>query len=115
MKKTRKKQSRNPIIKEMEKLMSQQTGLILDVVDGRFNKTDQKFNKIDKRFDEVDQRFNKLEARIDKVEEAISELRNTLDRFLKQLTDFNDEFIIVKARLAKVEKILEEKLGIVID
>ncbi len=59
--------------------------------------------------------FEKNKKEHEEFKDRMDKLVNTLDKFLKHLMDFNDEFKIVKARLAKVEKILEEKLGIVID
>jgi len=89
-----KRRQKNPILKEVEKLLGQQTNVILSAVD----------NKI-----------QKLEKGMDRLDDSMNELKNTLDKFLKRLTDFDDEFKIVKARVNKIEKILQEKLGVTID
>jgi len=89
-----KKRQKNPIFKEVENLLGQQTNVILSAVD----------NKI-----------QKLEKSMDRLNDSMNELKITLDKFLKRLTDFDDEFKIVKARVNKIEKILQEKLGVTID
>jgi len=57
-----------------------------------------------------------LDKKIDRVhDDLLAEIRNlaiTLEHFLKRLMDFEDEFVVVKARLGKIERILEEKLGV---
>ncbi|MBU2037471.1 hypothetical protein KJ866_04735 [Patescibacteria group bacterium] len=95
VKKQVKKQNQTVGLKLLEKLLDQQTKTILSAVDF----------KLEKSKEEIKEEF--------KTE--IEKLANTLDKFLKRLTDFNDEFKIVKARLAKVEKILQERLGVAID
>ena len=107
-----KKQNKNPIVRDIEKLLGQQTGVILDAVDKKINKLDGKIDTVNINLSE---RMERLDKRMDALEDSMNELRNTLDKFLKRLIDFNDEFKIVKARLSKIEKIIQEKLGIVID
>ncbi len=94
MKKTVKKQNRLVTYNEMNRLLSKQTGVILGA---------------------MDEKFQWVNKRMDKSDNSLNELKITLDKFLKRLMDFDDEFKIVKARLARVEKVLHEKLGVVID
>jgi predicted nucleic acid-binding Zn-ribbon protein len=114
-----KKQNKNPIVRDIEKLLGRQTGVILDAVDKKINKLDVKIDTLDVKIDTVNvnlsERIDKLDKRMDRLEDSMNELRNTLDKFLKRLTDFNDEFKIVKARLSRLEKIVQDKLGITID
>jgi ElaB/YqjD/DUF883 family membrane-anchored ribosome-binding protein len=61
----------------------------------------------------VDDRLRKTREDIrSDTKSEINKLANTLDKFLKRLTDFNDEFEIVKAKVNKIEKILQTKLGV---
>jgi len=78
-------------IKEIEKLLNQQTVVILDA---------------------VDEKLKKMELRIDK---KIDKLTTTLDKFLKRMTDLEDEFIIMKEDLKRVKAVLKEKLGVALD
>ena len=39
-------------------------------------------------------------------------LTNTLDKFLKRMTDMEDEFTIMRNDLNRVKKVLKEKLGV---
>jgi len=77
--------------KEIEKLLNQQTVVILDA---------------------VDEKLKKMEMRIN---QKIERLTTTLDKFLKRLTDLEDEFILLKAELRKVKAVLKEKLGVSLD
>jgi len=73
---------------EIEGLLSQQTIIILNAVEKKIEKTEEKINK----------KFDKL--------------INTLDVFLKRLTDTEDEFVIMKAEINKMKEIIKEKLGV---
>lgn len=74
--------------KEIEKLLSQQTVVILNT---------------------VDKKLGKMELRISK---KIDRLTTTLDKFLKRLTDIEDEFKIMKADINRLKRVMREKLGV---
>ncbi len=92
MKKMSKNLSNNINKKDIEKLLAEQTNVILFAVDERLRK-----NREDIKND------TRLE---------INKLANTLDKFLKRLTDFEDEFEIMKAKVSKMEKFLQTRLGL---
>ena len=98
---------------ELEKLLSQQATIILDAIDVRIGKSEL---KIDKRFELTDKRFELIEKRIDKMEERINKkidrLTTTLDKFLKRMSDIEDELKIMKADINRLKKIISEKLGV---
>ncbi len=58
---------------------------------------------------QADERLVKMETRINA---KIEKLTNTLDKFLKRLTDMEDEFTLMKHDLNRIKKILREKLGV---
>ena len=89
--------------KEIEKLLSQQTKVILNAVDERLTKTELRL------LNNVDQKIVKMELRIG---QKIDKLTTTLDRFLKRLTSIEDEFEIMKADINRLKKIIREKLGV---
>ncbi len=91
MAKQNSRKGKEEIIKEVETLLNQQTLVILSAVDERLEKA-------------------KNEMRLE-----INNWMNTLDKFLKQLTDFNDEFQKMKIRMDKIEGILKEKLGVKVE
>lgn len=62
--------------------------------------------------DAVDLRFRKVEQRMDLFDEKLDKLITTLDRFLKQLSDFKDEFVILKSEVDRIKNVLKEKLGV---
>jgi len=77
--------------KEIERLLNQQTVVILDA---------------------VDEKLKKMELRIS---QKIDKLTTTIDKFLKRLTDLEEEFSLMKAELKRVKAILKEKLGLNLD
>ena len=83
-----KKQVQQLTKKEIEKLLSQQTVVILNAVDEKLKKTEIRINQ------------------------KIDRLTTTLDRFLKRLTTIEDEFEIMKADINRLKKVVREKLGV---
>jgi hypothetical protein len=61
-------------------------------------------------------RFTAIERRIDKLEvlfmEELDKLTTTLDKFLKHLTDLEEQFTFMKADLKRVKAVIRETLGI---
>jgi len=102
--------------KGIEKLLSAQTTVILHAVDARLSAQDKKFearfDAIDRRFDAVDKRFDKLEQRF---LEKLNNLTNTLDHFLKRLTDTEEEFVFMKHDVNRIKAVLRGKLGVSLD
>lgn len=81
--------------KDIEKLLSGQTLVILGAVE-------EKMAKLEKKFD----------GGIEKFGRKLEGLITTLDRFLKRLTDAEDEFAIMKADVNRMKKVIKEKLGV---
>jgi len=92
------KQSQQLSRKDIEQLLNEQTVVILEAVDGKVSK--------------LEVRLDKLEMRVNK---KIERLTTTLDKFLKRMTDLEEEFIIMKADVRRVKTVLREKLGVTID
>ena len=82
------KKSENIKLKNIQKLLDQQTTVILDA---------------------VDEKLSKMELRFDR---KLDRLTNTLDKFLKRLTDIETEFDMMKADIKRVKKVIKEKLGV---
>ena len=62
--------------------MSDDTKLILSLLDRQFEKIDKRFDgiderldRMDERFDGIDERFDRLEGRVDKLEESVTSLQ----------------------------------------
>ncbi len=81
--------------KDIQDLLNNQTTVILDAVDEKILKLDKKIEALDLKFS---QKFDKLTT--------------TLDRFLKRMTDMEDEFTMMKNDLNRVKKVIKEKLGV---
>jgi hypothetical protein len=45
----------------------------------------------------------------------LDQLITTLDKFLKRLTDIEEEFVFMKGDLKRVKAVLREKLGVSLD
>ncbi|OGZ69756.1 MAG: hypothetical protein A3D44_04405 [Candidatus Staskawiczbacteria bacterium RIFCSPHIGHO2_02_FULL_42_22] len=74
------------------------------------------FLGVDKRFDETDAKIHRIEASIQAIDlkfsQKIDALTTTLDKFLKRMTDMEEEFTIMKNDLKKMKKVIREKLGV---
>ena len=46
------------------------------------------------------------------LREQIQQLTITLDKFLKQLTDFKEEFEIMKGEIRRMKEVIKDKLGV---
>jgi len=80
---------------KIEKLLNQQTVAILNAVDQKLLKLEKRLNKMEVR---TNQNFNRLIT--------------TLDKFLKRLTNIEDEFEAMKLGINRMKKIIKEKLGV---
>jgi len=74
--------------REVEKLLSQQTIVILNAVEEKLGKTELRIN----------QKFDRLTT--------------TLDKFLKRLVDIEDEFEIMKNDINRMKRVIRDKLGV---
>ncbi len=80
--------------KDIEKLLEEQTSVILGA---------------------VSEQFGGVNRRLGKLEEQYDRLLMTLNKFLKRLTDFEDEFEFLKQDLKRVKEVIREKLGVSLD
>jgi len=69
-----------------------------------------------KGFDGVDEKMLEIKMEIRaldlKFSQKIDELTTTLDKFLKRMTDMEDEFAVMKSDLNRMKKVIREKLGV---
>jgi restriction endonuclease S subunit len=93
-----KRKKKNLTKKEIEKLLDKQTSIILTAVDRKILK--------------IERKITKLEA---KVEQRFDQLITTLDKFLKRLTDLEDEFTMMKVDIRRIKAVIKEKLGVDLD
>src|SRR6266704_5506917 len=83
---------------EMEQLLADQASKILNAVGEKLSAQERRFNI---RLEKMEERFAKR-----------LELTKTLDKFLKRLSDIEEEFTFMKADLNRVKAVLREKLGV---
>ncbi len=96
-----------------------------------FDSVDKRFDGVDKKFEHVDNKFVELrsdikidiinlEGYIDKkikaldlkFSEKFNDLTTTLDKFLKRMTDIEDEFTMMRNDINRIKKTIKEKLGV---
>ena len=69
-----------------------------------------------KGFDGVDEKMLEIKMEIRaldlKFSQKIDELTTTLDKFLKRMTDMEDEFTVMKLDINRLKKVIKEKLGV---
>ena len=103
----------------IEKLLRKQTTVILDAVDEKVGALGEKVEKLEGRFNVVDQETSDIKKRLDlmemRINQKIDRLITTLDKFLKKITDIEDEFTFMKAEIKRIKSILQEKLGVTMD
>ena len=70
--------------------MSDDTKLILSLLDRQFEKIDKRFDgiderldRMDERFDGIDERFDRLEGRVDKLEESATSLQLAVENEIR--------------------------------
>ena len=57
-------------------------------------------------------KFENLERRMDEFDRKLDKLATTLDNFVKMMTDYKEEFILLKAEVDQIKMILKEKLRV---
>jgi len=58
--------------------MSDDTKLILAILDRRFDKIDERFDRVDERFDRLEGRMENLEGRMEKIEGRVDKLEESV-------------------------------------
>ncbi len=103
----KKNQHSGPVTEtRLEELLSEQTSVILQAVDEHFVAQEIRIlAAVDKRLEKMEERFAK----------SLDELTRTLDKFLKRLSDIEEEFTFMKEDLKRVKAVLREKLGVSLD
>ena len=92
--------------KGIERLLSEQTTVILNAVDERFA-----IHKVE-MLAEMDKRLAKLEERF---MQKLNGLTTTLEKFLQPMTDMKEEVAFMKHDVNRIKAVLREKLGVTID
>lgn len=110
------------ISKQSKKIIKKKSVTIDDLalmVKKGFDGQNQRFDKIEKRLDGHDKKFILLETNLNilredfnKVQETVNNLYNRLDKLIAMHEKTEQENIIIKARLSKIEKVLQERFQI---
>ncbi len=73
---------------------------------------DVRLTPIEGRLFAIEQDTKEIKNDINGLREQIQQLAITLDNFVKMMTDYKEEFIILKAEVDQIKKVLKEKLGV---
>ena len=57
-------------------------------------------------------KFGNFERRMDEFDRKLDRIATVLGNFVKMMTDYKEEFILLKADVDKIKAILREKLGV---
>lgn len=101
-------------LKNIEKLLDEQTSVILSAVDARIGFSEK---KLDGKLavteinilSAVDKKLARMEIRIN---QKLDKLTTTIDKFLVRLTKMEDEFEAMKFDINRMKKVIQEKLGV---
>lgn len=93
----------------LDKKLSHYQDAIIEVADFKFKKIDNRFDALETVFEH---RFQKVESEIGELRMEIRRLAVTLDNFVKMMTDYKEEFIILKGEVDQIKRILKQKLGV---
>ena len=98
----------------MAELTKKDLEAVLDTKFGQYQKSiieavDFKFASLEVH---MDQRFEALEGRVSKLEESNNRLAILLEDFLKKMTDYKEEFTILKSEVDKIKSFIKEKFGV---
>jgi len=100
----------------LDKKLPQYQAAIIEAVDEKFRRVDERFDVVDEKFKAVAERFDVIEKKIDDMEirfnQKLDALMTTLDNFLKRLTDWEQEFNILKYKVDLIKTTLKEKFDI---
>ena len=108
-----KENSKNDILKGVQKLLNQQTTVILSAVDEKLVKVDGRLLKIEIGLVNLETRIGKkLEAMEERWSQKFDKLTTTLDRFLKRMTDLETEFTMMGNDIDRIKRVIKEKLGV---
>jgi len=92
--------------------MSDDTKLILAILDRRFDKIDERFDRVDERFDRLEGRMENLEGRMEKIEGRVDKLEESVTNL--QLVVENEIRPSIQI-LAEGHMMLNEKLDRVLE
>lgn len=112
-----KKEERFVAKEALGQLLTDQTAVLLKAMDEGFAAQDKRIEErftaqgiaiaaaMDKRLEQTEKRFN----------EKLDRLTATLDKFLKRMTDMEEEFTFMKNDVSRIKAVLREKLGVSLD
>lgn len=111
--------------KDLQEFSDSVIGAVNKQLQGLDQRMGKKFQNVDKRFQNFEHRIDgqffvigrdiqELKQRMNEFDQKLDRLMNTLDVFLKRLTDFDDEFTLLKAEVDQIKEVFKEKFGITI-
>lgn len=102
-KKTTKQQ---PVTQDhLHKALSEQSKVIVGAFGSKITEIKSQVGLVNTDIKEIKKQLKETNARVDKT-------YNLIDRYLKAQEDFIQEFSILKAEIAKIKKVIKDKLGI---
>lgn len=81
--------------------LSAQMAVMISMISGLREDTNQRFNQIEQRFNQVEQRFSQVEQRFD---DRFNGMEQRLDRMEQRLDGFDERLRAVEIAFAKVDQ-----------
>jgi archaellum component FlaC len=73
-------------------------------IDDRFDSIDQKFIRIDERFGNVDQKFTHIDERFDEMKKDFIDLQSSVDAYAKKADTYFQEMVMLAHKVDRLEK-----------
>ena len=83
--------------------MSDDTKLILSLLDRQFEKIDKRFDGIDERLDRMDERFDGIDERLDRMDERFDRMDERFDRMDERFDRMDERFDRLEGRVECLE------------
>jgi len=90
--------------------MSDDTKLILAILDRRFDKIDERFDRVDERFDRLEGRMEKLEGRVEKLEGRMENIEGRMENIEGRMENIEGRMDGVEGGLRHLQLVVENEI-----
>ena len=102
----KKENIKEDILKGVQKLLNQQTDVILSAVDEKISSVRVDMINLETRM------IKRMEVMEERWNQKFDKLTTTLDNFLKRMTDIETEFTMMGNDINRIKRVIKEKLGV---
>jgi len=77
-------------------------------IDERFENIDQKFTRIDERFENIDQKFTRIDERFDEIKKDFIDLQSSVDAYAKKADAYFQEMVMLSHKVDRLERWIQQ-------